>query len=569
MKAALLQPTPLVEEAPPQSPLAAEAALILAPVEEDFAPLIAAFDEDSPPQFAPSPPDWIAPPSSDEEFGLPHPSEEPGTVFITVPGAPTILSPSPEDFAGSLPLEEDVTAILLSSAVWLAPITIDEEFASPHFDEDSPPPYVLIVSSDSIRIAVVDEDFAGSLPLEEDVPLILAQRESWISPLVVAEDYVAPRVVEEPPYVQIVSVEALTTAVVFDEEFAGSLPFEEDVPFLFNAPPTWISPFVVDEEFAGSLPLEEDTVAPLITSAPQPLITVSFDEEPGFSHLAEDEPPLLPLFVLPPALFIAPADEVIPVPPIPPPPPPPIPPPRPRPPTPPEIGGGNNWAYALVLPPICPPGHRRLWDKEKQTWICVPIDTVDYALLPLNQADVKALADGVVDVFVDKKNLLVVRLTADDGTTYYYAKVERVKKGRVKKGDVIGRATDVAAAPKALGSGAAPPAEEKTSSQPPPPSVQAKETEPAIFGVLPIAKPTIKWTPAESTSTLPLGWDLSRPLLLPEPPKLAALPPPKSNVVRNITIGVVVVTFVLGIMWYANRPPAPKRKKRSKKRRRR
>jgi len=210
--------------------------------------------------------------------------------------------------------------------------------------------------------------------------------------------------------------------------------------------------------------------------------------------------------------------------------------------------GGSGVQFDL---PQCPPGFRWTLDRTTHRWICVPkVEAkkaeANYAILPLvDEVLIKALADGLVETFKDDKGNLVVRLTADDGTTYFYAKVQKVKIGHVKRGDVIGVSADAAIAPKAL----------------PPSSSASPPQSKGVFGVLPVAP----------TTALP-------PLPRPRPPTRLTAPrrQTRADVVRAtpsvgsaivggigiVGLAILVAALIRGAKKY------PKKKHRKKKRRR-
>jgi hypothetical protein len=175
-------------------------------------------------------------------------------------------------------------------------------------------------------------------------------------------------------------------------------------------------------------------------------------------------------------------------------------------------------------------------------------EDADYALLPLGpEVVVRALADGLLEVFDDGK---VVRLTADDGTTYFYAKVTKVKSGRVKKDDPIGVSTEAAIAPKAL----PPPSDARVKTL----STHEPEEPKGVFGVLPVAPSAPKT------------------VLKPPPLPIRALQPRKQVIVRRapppsvsealvMGAGIVGAAIVVAAIIRAVRR-APKKKKKKKKR---
>lgn len=255
-----------------------------------------------------------------------------------------------------------------------------------------------------------------------------------------------------------------------------------------------------------------------------------------------------------PALYQAFAFDPFPIPNPPPPPPPPPPVPERLPIRIEQVqiplgGGGGGWIVHAVTP--------RSWPDSIKIELPKPParkdSEFDYALLPLgsDEAPVLALANGNVETFTDKGGALVVRLTADDGTMFYYAKLKRVRKGRVKQGQQIGVTESSSILPAAL----------------PSPSEEKKPAAPAVFGVLPV-----KRAPAPPAPDAPP---------LPEPPKQLAAPPTTKAIVRTkkkptlgdaLAQGAAIVAGALGIAWIIRTirnapPPKPKKKRRRRRRR--
>ena len=291
--------TPVFEETAATAAVRVDVPALLSPSPEDFAgslPLI------EPSAWTASAIDW--PPiviATQEDFGGVHPTEETSTApvipDVLVTAAPSIpedfagsvgqlnetpawiapLAPPlafflsvPEDFAGSLPLEE--------IAAWLAPTDVlaiplastQEDFGGAHPTEETAAA-ALVFDVLPSPTPSVQEDFGGSLPLEESSPPALLFEIVTLSPSASPED------------------------------FAGSLPLEEasQAAAVFDTPPLALSPS--PEDFAGSLPLEEGSATAFVpegivlpwaalSGEDVPASTLGIDEPPG--------PPLLPLDVL-------------------------------------------------------------------------------------------------------------------------------------------------------------------------------------------------------------------------------------------------------------------------------
>jgi hypothetical protein len=531
---------------------------------------------------------WLTVAVDGEEFGLPHPSEETSTdiviaralplsseprdeefvapiptvveedsLFVATEGpAADLIRTSPsEDFAGSLPAEEvaDEAAqfVFIAPQIPLTPIVVPEEFGLPHPSEETASDVVLSAWAGGPVPPPPDEEFAGSLPAEEapdeTTAFVAAPPELPWPQATSVEDFAGSLPLEEAGHV-LTLTEPIAAPLSFqDEEFGLPHPVEEDGAVLILPVAGTLSLAPPDEEFAGSLPAEEGHEEWSTFAAPIPIgpMTPLWTGEDFAGSLPLEEPPgwwPLPLIRVVLAFGV---DEALATPPAPPPaPPPPFAPPPAS-----LVGGGGAWRAMPPCPPdpLCPPDYRREWDQQERDWVCVPCDDVDYALLPLADAmKVKALADGVIETFIDGKTGVVVRLTADDGTVYYYAKVKRVKRGRVKKGDVIGISENTQIAPHMLSPAPRDDDEEEAASAEPP----------ALYGVLPVAPRPIPISPPPALQNgLP-----------PAPSAIAALRPKLSpREVLVLSIGILGVA--LGIAWFirtvgtGRRRRPPRRKK--------
>lgn len=245
-----------------------------------------------------------------------------------------------------------------------------------------------------------------------------------------------------------------------------------------------------------------------------------------------------------------------------------------------EARKGVHAGLAVYVPPvpICPPDYVWVRD-EKGKWICRPMagekveQSADYAILPLaGEMAVKALADGVVASVV-MNGRSVLKLTADDGTIYYYANVRRSKAGRVKKDDVIGvasvdaKAVAVPAAPRLLDDGKTIEAEGE--------EVEGAEgaegaegdttpsTPPPVFGVLPLPR-TKPAAPPPKPLPMPAyrPWNLEAPIVVKQPASLAE----RLTTGEILLIGAGVITVAWGIAWLLSRKKRKPRRRRSRSR---
>jgi len=588
-----LVPGQLEEPSPPASLFTDDRYVIVQGGNSGFEEFVAApvtFALEEPSGFAPViAPDAVVTLSPPEDFAGSLAFEEPPgfTPLVVLEGV--VFLPPPEDFAGALPLEEVAAFVLPFDTLISAQLgDQSEEFGLPHPNEDTsaapsfaPDPF--------IAPAIVSEDFAGSLAFEEPpgfTPLVVIEGVVFLPP---SEDFAGSLAFEEPPgFFPRVILDAIVTLSP-PEDFAGSLAFEEPPGFtplvviedvVFLPPP---------EDFAGSLALEEPSgFTPLvILDALVPLPTpedfagsLAFEEPPGFvpvpetlllipsfppsedfagSFMFEEGPPVLPPFPLE-AFTVFVVDEefiVVPTPPPPPPPPPPIPSITPR-----RKAAGGGGARPLESIPWCVPWW---WPLRTNEPVCPPErtppepvallrareeraararDEIEYALLPLDAVEVRALAAGTVHRFQDKRAGKGLTLHADDGTTYHYAELGAyaVPDGaRVAQGDRLAwtarAASALPPAPATATSGA-------MGAVTPTPAIPSR----AVYGVLPWVRTTVPPSPPPAPPALPAP--------APEAPTTVriVLPPAPMAVVGAVTLTVLV----LGVgFWLLTRVPSP------------
>jgi hypothetical protein len=507
--------------------------------------------------WQPPAPTWLSVVVADEEYGLSHPSEESSPLpFIVVFNAAS-LPPLPEEFAGSLPAEETSPWQWVAKLPPIASATVNEEFGLPHPIEENYAATLIFVPPLPIAVVSLDENFAGSLPLEEPSSTLTPLAATAYAYAATPEDFTGSLPLEETTTAATWWPSSSLTFVSQQEEFGGAHPFEEAAAqalvFVDVVSPATLS----FEDFAGSLPIDGDHGADFPVFQP-PFLTSTFPSDPEEVVVAlplEEEAALV--WILPSSTLLQPSVEeayarsivdewsnpqlLFYVPPVDPfgdetgledIRPPPIP-PRPRPPKPPRPfrippsrGGNVAPLYFPPKEPACPPD-APLVDSTKD----------NYALLPLEgEAIVRALADGCIEIFEDPKAGLITKLTADDGAVYFYAKVRGARPGRVKKDDVIGVTVATQHAPSAL-----------------PESSAAFKQLPPKFGVVKLV----------GTS--------------------APLPPLSSQPQRLVSTSKVFVVFGLFSILFAGAlyltlpkpkptprlpPPAPKKRKARRKRRR-
>jgi hypothetical protein len=229
-----------------------------------------------------------------EDFAGSLPLEEPaGFVAAPLLDQAGSIAPASEDFAGSLPLEEPAVAVLLMPVEVFSSFSLDEEFGGAHPTEElASSPTTVIVPEFWVAGLVTPEDFAGSLPLEEPAgavtagtmdlaaaavlfpldeefggahpteeaaPVVFLELGTVPITIAIGEDFAGSLPLEEPPAAVSFFEESILIAQgARDEEFAGSLPLEEPCMFFGSAEDVArVTTFAIGEEFAGSLPLEE------------------------------------------------------------------------------------------------------------------------------------------------------------------------------------------------------------------------------------------------------------------------------------------------------------------------
>lgn len=474
--------------------------------------------------------------------------DEHGQPLWLWPLPPGVAVSLEEQFQGSLPLDETPALVWVPELPRWITWQSDEEFGGAHPTEEISPP-LLLPPLNVLNLAPPNEDFAGSLPLEEPpAPFFTTTPPVWITASIEEEFGGAHPTEEISSVIFFFDAPLLLPLQPREEEFGLPHPIEEPGLAPLIPPPIWLSLDSREEDFSGAVVVEEWPQELFVPLAPNLLIASSSEEFSG-AVVIEETSPLQFLFYVPPVSLFVDA-EVLPVPPIP-----------PTPPTP--LFPALVKPYGSDLPASA--GLRVFEGLE----VRLPLDrlNVDYALLAFSEeAMVRALADGVVELFVDEQSRTFVKLTADDGTTYIYAgvRVKSSKPRRVVKGELIGtaRATSaktprIGGAPKQLPGGASANDE----------SIEASPATGAgsVFGVMPV----VRQQPALPLFNPPATLVFAPPA--PAPSGLA-LPAPSGplTVSEKIVIGIGIVAIVWGIYtWIAARAlPDKIRRSRPKKRKR-
>jgi hypothetical protein len=188
---------------------------------------------------------WVAAPLDDfalqssfgEEFGGAHPTEERGTDALIIDDVALTAFIRDEEFAGSLPLEEQSAQIVF--------------------------PFAEALSTFAIR----EEEFAGSLPLEEPSTLVAASDVVVLSTFESGEEFGGAHPTEERGTDALIQEDVTVPIFTNDEEFSGSLPLEEQGGLVATAPDDLVLQFENGEEFGGAHPTEERGTDLLILDA--------------------------------------------------------------------------------------------------------------------------------------------------------------------------------------------------------------------------------------------------------------------------------------------------------------
>lgn len=256
------------------------------------------------------------------------------------------------------------------------------------------------------------------------------------------------------------------------------------------------------------------------------------------------------------------------------PPPPPTPPPVFPPPTRVSGGGGGSGSRDTIGPYVPPdwlPQYLVPYDECEE--LC-PDDppTADYALIhvappELVGAAVKALADGVVESFVDSKGRSSLVLTGDDGTRYWYADVGQqfaADGERVQAGQIIAQTkSDAPSVPAITPRGSQPMLLSAGEDKPPPPSKPAQVVfvEPPLpaFVMQPFSTPP---PPDPLPLPPPRQWVKLVPIEPPPPPPPAAETIRVPDRPRPTIARVVVPAAVFAAILYVLASFEPPRRRR-------
>jgi hypothetical protein len=255
---------------------------------EDFAGSLPLEETALPQTF--SEPVWISW-SIGEEFGGARPTEEAAFLPALIPSVWLTTTSAPEDFAGSLPLEEASSPQTIAQQVWLS-WSVSEEIAGAHPTEESGGIFALAETQDRQSQQAATEEFAGSLPLEEVSSQQALTQPVWITWSAGEEEFGSAHPAEDFGAFVFTRVDLpIQFQSSTEDVFSGSLPLEEPSNAQSIAEAIWIT-WLASEEFSGSLPLEE-------ASSPQTIIEqgwVSWSvsgEEFGSAHPTEDVGPFV------------------------------------------------------------------------------------------------------------------------------------------------------------------------------------------------------------------------------------------------------------------------------------
>lgn len=427
-------------------------------------------------------------------------------------------------------LSDDTTVYPLAFEMQpLAVAVSSEEFVAPTLAHEEAPPYEWRSDANFIFTVAATQDFT-TVAVVDEPPSSAARSIVWeprFIPLVPDAELALAHLIEDAPiFAAIVDAQTFISWQPSVEEFAGTIPTEEDEPSAFvQHESRWINAFIADDEIPS----------PHLVDDPGSIVFVQHDQSSSILFPTIDEPFSRPL-----------------------PPPPPPPPPR-------------NRSRSLVRQRGSGPGpHIEFnWDafwrdheKEKRAAEQRRLERQDhkqdFALLPIVGGEmVTAIEDGVIDTFTDEKGNTITRLTAESGTTYFYAKIRNVRVGYVRKGETFGITDESNLAPRALPP--APTVDAKTLSLH---GADAENTQPPlpkpVFGVMPVAPPRVP--PPEPPPAPPLPAPPQ-----PEPPVLVRT----TSAGTVIIMGAIVVGLALGVAWLLSSPSAPRRKPKKNRRRRR